>query len=212
MYFVHDLDKYIVNLSSEEDEILAELARETHLKVTNARMISGHPQGRFLEIISKLISPDQILEIGTFTGYSAICLSRGLKPGGMLHTIEINDELESIAKKYFQKAGADKNIKTYFGNAIEIIPRLEFIFDLVFIDAEKTQYPDYYDLVIDRIRPGGIILADNVLWNGKVIDKDAASEPHTKSILNFNKIVKNDPRVEVVILPLRDGISVIRKL
>jgi caffeoyl-CoA O-methyltransferase len=212
MYFVHDLDKYIVNLSSEEDQILADLNRETHLKETNARMISGHPQGRFLEIISKLTSPAQILEIGTFTGYSAICLSRGLKPGGMLHTIEINDELESIAKKYFQKAGVDKNIKTYFGNAIEIIPRLEFMFDLVFIDADKTLYPDYYNLVIDKTRQGGIILADNVLWNGKVIDKDAASEPGTKSILNFNKIVKNDPRVEVVILPLRDGISVIRKL
>lgn len=211
MYFQNDIEKYIVKLSSEEDELLKELDRETHLKAVYARMISGHPQGKLLEMISKLVNPEQILEIGTFTGYSALCLARGLKPNGFLHTIDINDELQSISNRFIQKAGLENQIKIYSGDALEIIPTMDFTFDLVFIDADKNHYTDFYNLVIDKVRPGGVILADNVLWNGKVVDENAQNDPETKAIIHFNESVKKDSRVEVIILPLRDGISFIRK-
>jgi caffeoyl-CoA O-methyltransferase len=205
------LESYIELNSSSEDSILQELNRETHLKVLNSRMLSGHIQGRFLEIISKIVAPKNILEIGTYTGYSAICLANGLQSNGKLVTIDCNDELVSIQNKYFQKAGLEDKIEILTGDALEIIPTLNLEFDLVFIDADKQQYADYYNLVIDKVKPGGVILVDNVLWDKKVIDPNSENDRDTKAIKNFNQMIKNDSRVETVILPLRDGISLIRK-
>lgn len=212
MYFLNEIDKYILESSTDEDPVLTELNRETYLKSINARMISGHPQGKLLEIISKLVQPESILEIGTFTGYSAICLAKGLKENGILYTIDINDELEPFHQKYFKKSGYLDKIKTLTGDALKIIPEMEPDFDLVFIDADKQKYSEFYNLVIDKVRPGGIILADNVLWNGKVIDQNESDDPETRAIIEFNKIIKSDPKVEVIIIPLRDGISLIRKI
>jgi caffeoyl-CoA O-methyltransferase len=206
-----DIENYIENNSTEEDTLLAELNRETYLKVLNPRMLSGHTQGRLLEIISKIISPLNILEIGTYTGYSGICLARGLKKGGHLHTIESNDEIIHIPETYFKKAGLSDAITIHKGDALKIIPTLDITFDLVFIDADKQQYFDYYNLCIEKLCSGGIILADNVLWDGKVIDKATHNDPDTHAIIKFNETLRNDSRVEVVILPLRDGISIIRK-
>ena len=206
-----EIEQYITSHTTKEDDILFELNRETHIKAINPRMLSGHPQGKLLELISKVIAPENILEIGTYTGYSGICLARGLKEGGMLHTIERNDELASIQDKYFQKSGLKKCIKRHTGDAMEIIPRLNILFDLVFIDADKKHYPDFFNLVINKIKKGGVILADNVLWDGKVVD-DTSNDPDTFAIKEFNKKVANDKRVEATILPLRDGISIIRKL
>jgi caffeoyl-CoA O-methyltransferase len=204
------LNQYINKNSSPEDPILKELFRETQLKVLMPQMISGHTQGIFLKMISNMIQPKSILEIGTFTGYSAICLASGLKEEGILTTIDINDELESIAKKYFIKSGLDKKINMILGDAQKIIPSINQEFDLVFIDADKKNYALYYDLVFDKVRKGGFILADNVLWNGKVINPDPDKD--TQNIIDFNAKIANDKRVESVIISLRDGITVIRKI
>ncbi len=212
MYTQSDIDNYIAQNSSIEDPVLSELYRETHIKILNPRMVSGHPQGKLLEIISKIFFPTNILEIGTFTGYSAISLAKGLKPGGQLYTIDINDELETIVKKYIEKSGLSEKIKLHWGDALEIIPKLDVEFDLVFIDADKKQYIEYYNSIIDKLRSGGIILADNVLWYGKVLEDEKDQDPETKSIVSFNKMIRNDTRVENCIIPLRDGVSVIRKL
>ncbi len=209
--FNKELEKYILNHIEPEEEILRELDRETHLNVLGSRMISGHLQGVVLTLLSKMIQPERILEIGTFTGYSAICLARGLKPGGKLITIEIDDELEAIARKYFLKAGLQNQIEQKIGPALEIIPKLEGTFDLVFIDAHKPEYPDYYKLVFDKVKAGGYIIADNTLWNGKVTGVPASDDIQTRGIQAFNDLVKNDSRVEKVILPLRDGMTIIRK-
>ena len=206
-----EIDKYILNHIDAEDEILKELDRETHLNVLGARMISGHLQGQVLTMLSKMIQPECILEIGTFTGYSAICLAKGLGEGGKLITIEIDDELENIAKKYFVKAGLQHQIVQRIGPALEIIPTLNETFDLVFIDAHKTEYPAYYEAVFDKVKTGGIIMADNTLWSGKVVEIPAEDDLQTRGIIEFNNIIKNDKRVEKVILPLRDGMTVIRK-
>ena len=206
-----EIEKYILNHIDPEDEILKELDRETNLNVVGARMLSGHLQGTVLTMFSKMISPQQILEIGTFTGYSAICLAKGLKPGGKLITLEIDDELEAIAAKYFKKAGLEGVIEQRIGPAIEIIPILTGLFDLVFIDAHKPEYIEYYNLIFEKVRNGGYIIADNTLWSGKVVETPAHDDYQTKGILAFNDHVKNDPRVEVVILPIRDGMTVIRK-
>jgi caffeoyl-CoA O-methyltransferase len=206
------LDQYILNHTSPEEDYLNELDRETHLKVLRSRMLSGHLQGQILSMISCMIKPKHILEIGTFTGYSALCLTKGLAEGGQLHTIEIDDELESIAKKYFEKSGMANKIVQYIGDARLIIPDLKQSFDLVFIDADKREYCEYYDLVFPYVRVGGFILADNILWNGKVIDPDAIEEEQTRGILDFNKLVQEDSRVENVILTVRDGIMLIRKI
>jgi predicted O-methyltransferase YrrM len=206
------LDQYILNHISPEDDFLNELDRETHLKVLRSRMLSGHLQGQILSMISCMIKPMCILEIGTFTGYSALCLAKGLAEGGQLHTIEIDDELESIAKKYFQKSGMASRIFQHVGDARQIIPTINQSFDLVFIDADKREYCDYYRLVFDHIPLGGFLLADNILWNGKVIDPDAADEEQTRGILDFNDLVQNDPRVRNVILPVRDGIMMVQKV
>ena len=206
------LDQYITDHISPEEDYLRELDRETHLKVLRSRMLSGHLQGQILSMISCMIKPRCILEIGTFTGYSALCLAKGLTEGGLLHTIEIDDELESIAQKYFLKSGMADRIIQHIGDAREIIPTINQPFDLVFIDADKREYCDYYNLVFDRVKVGGYILADNILWDGKVVNPDAANEEQTRGILDFNKLVQNDPRVKNVILPIRDGIMVVEKL
>ena len=207
----NEIDKYILNHIEAEDEVLNELDRETNLKVLGGRMISGHLQGQVLTMLSKMIQPRTILEIGTFTGYSAICLSKGLQKNGKLITIEINDELESIASKYFEKAGVKEYIEQRIGSAIEIIPLLNESFDLVFIDADKREYTEYYELVFEKVPSGGYIIADNTLWSGKVLDVPASDDNYTKGIIEFNTLIKNDSRIEKVILPLRDGMTVIRK-
>jgi caffeoyl-CoA O-methyltransferase len=197
--------------STPESGLLAELNRETNAHVLSPRMLSGHLQGRFLSMISHMIKPQYILEIGTYTGYSAICLSEGLQPHGRLVTIDINEELESLVRNYFDKAGLEARIDHLTGDAMKIIPALETNFDLVFIDADKINYSNYYELVMPRLNKGGYILADNVLWSGNVIREDVHDED-TEAIRQFNDKVKNDPRVENVLLPVRDGIMLIRKL
>lgn len=206
------LNQYIINHTSPEEDYLLELDRETHLKVLRSRMLSGHLQGQILSMISAMIKPYCVLEIGTFTGYSALCLAKGLTEGGKLHTIEIDDELESIAKKYFLRSGMADRIVQHIGDARKIIPTIGQQFDLVFIDADKREYCDYYKLVFNQIPVGGFILADNVLWDGKVIDPEAASEEQTHGILEFNDLVQKDSRVQNVILPVRDGIMLVQKI
>ena len=206
------LEQYILDHISEEEPYLAELDRETHLKVLRARMLSGHLQGKILSMLSSMVAPMNILEIGTFTGYSAICLAQGLKPGGRLHTIEQNDELKQIAKKYFENSKLDKAIEQYLGDALQIIPKLDICFDLIFIDGDKRQYPAYYEMVFTKLRIGGYIIADNTLWDGKVIEDMEKNDDQTIGILTFNELVKNDSRVEKVILPVRDGMTIIRKI
>lgn len=209
--FFFNIEQYILDHSDDEDPVLAELNRETNLKILRPRMLSGHLQGRVLEMISKMIRPEKILELGTYTGYSAICLAKGLKENGNLHTIEINDELEDFILKYVKKAGLDHKIKLHSGDARKIVPQLNEHFDLVFIDADKREYLEYYNIVFDFVKPGGFILADNVLWSGKVIELESPDDEYTKGIFDFNEFIKNDSRVEKVILPLRDGLTLIRK-
>lgn len=205
------LEDYILEHISPEGDILEELTRQTNLKTVHPQMNSGHLQGKFLEIISKLVRPGRILEIGTFTGYSAISLAKGLNDDGKLYSIDISDELYDMAWEYIKRSGMQDKIVLLTGNALEVMKEIDEFFDLVFIDGEKREYPDYYDIVIDMLKPGGIILADNVLWGGKVVDPESNLDPSTAGILAFNKKVRNDRRVENIILPVRDGISVIRK-
>ena len=206
------IEKYIQDHTSPEDEILARLYRETHLKVLNPRMLSGHVQGKFLEMVSRMINPSRILEIGTYTGYSAICLARGLDKNGILHTIEINAELREFAKRYFHKAGIEKQIIQHTGDAVDIIPRIDELFDLVFIDAAKENYLHYYQLIFDKVRKGGFILADNALWDGKVVDPPENQGKETRGIATFNDYIQKDDRVENVLLSVRDGIMLVRKI
>jgi caffeoyl-CoA O-methyltransferase len=206
------LYEYARQHSSPEDEVLAALNRETHLRTVYPNMLSGHLQGKFLEMISHLLAPRRILEIGTFTGYSAICMARGLKKGGLLHTIDINDETMVIAQKFIHLAGLDDKIILHTGNALDIISNLPEIFDLVFLDADKPQYISYYKAVFEKLSIGGLILADNVLWGGKVISENKYPDRETKGILDFNKFVSEDNRVEKVMIPLRDGLLMIRKV
>ena len=209
--FFFNIEQYILDHSDPEDPLLAELNRETNLKVLRPRMLSGHLQGKILEMISKMIRPQKILEIGTYTGYSAICLAKGLQKNGILHTIEINDELEHFIRKYLQKARLESQIYLHIGNALEIIPKLNQNFDLIFIDGDKRQYSEYYHAIFDYVKPGGFILADNVLWSGKVIELESPDDEYTKGIFTFNKLITKDNRVEKIILPLRDGLTLIRK-
>lgn len=206
-----EIERYILEHSDTQNPVLAELERETSLKVINPRMLSGHLQGEILAMLSKMIRPVSVLEIGTFTGYSAICLARGLRPGGRLTTIEANDELETIAARYFEKAGLKEVIDQRIGTALEILPTLEGPFDLVYIDADKREYVAYYQMIFDKVTPGGWILADNTLWDGKIIGNIEMADHQTRGILEFNNLVAGDPRVEKIILPVRDGISIIRK-
>ena len=206
------LDQYIINHISPEEDYLLELDRETNLKMIGSRMLSGHLQGQILAMISAMIKPHCILEIGTFTGYSALCLAKGLAEGGKLHTIEIDDEMVPMARKYYLKSGMTDRIIQHVGDARQIIPEIHQSFDLVFIDADKREYRDYYNLVFDHIPVGGFLLADNILWSGKVVDPEAAGEAQTRGILDFNHLVQNDPRVRNVILPVRDGIMLVQKI
>jgi caffeoyl-CoA O-methyltransferase len=204
------LEQYIVDHSSPEDPVLEELNRQTHIRFTNPNMVSGHLQGKFLELISLMIRPENILEIGTFTGYSAICLSKGLRTGGKLITIELNDELTAFAHSFFCRAGADAKITQLTGRAQDIIPGLDIMFDLVFIDADKREYIEYYKLIIDKVKPGGFILADNVLWGGKVLDHET-NDPQAQGIIRFNTMIRNEINIVDVIIPIRDGLMLIRK-
>jgi len=204
------LEQYIEHHSSLEDPVLEDLYRQTHIRFINPNMVSGHLQGKFLEMLSLMVRPDNILEIGTFTGYSAICLSRGLKPDGKLITIEINDELSSFAHSFFCKAGVDSKITQLTGRAQDIIPGLNIMFDLVFIDGDKREYVEYYKLIIDKVNPGGFIIADNVLWGEKVLEKET-TDPQTRGIINFNEMVRRETAIEEVILPIRDGLMLITK-
>ena len=206
-----ELEKYILDHTKEEDSLLAELNRETHLKVIHPRMLSGHLQGKFLEMISHMINPKSILEIGTYTGYSAICMAKGLSVDGILHTIEINSELNNFSEKYFNKSGLKYKIRQHTGSALDIIPQLDEVFDLVFIDADKENYLRYYKLVFDKVKTGGFILADNALWDGKVMKNPNYQDKETKGIDEFNEYIQQDKRIENMLLPLRDGIMMIRK-
>jgi len=204
---------YCEDHTSGEDALLKKITRETQAKVLMPRMLSGHLQGKMLELFSKMIQPETILEIGTYTGYSGICLARGLKKNGKLITLDINDELESMVRGFFEESGLGNQIDYRLGNALEIIPTLSGPFDLVFIDADKFNNATYFDLIIDKVRPGGIILADNVLWSGKVIIREGQKiDKDTKAILDFNDTIQKDPRVENVLLPIRDGIMMSRKI
>lgn len=208
-----DLLAYCEKHTSEEDEILKYIDRETHAKMLMPRMLSGKLQGKALEMFSKMISPKVILEIGTYTGYSAICLAKGLAKGGKLITLDINGELEEMVRGFFEKSGFSAQIDYRIGNALDIIPQLKGGFDMVFIDADKINYVNYYNLIIDRIATGGLILADNVLWSGSVLVKKGEKvQKDTQAIIDFNELVLNDPRVENVLLPIRDGIMMARKL
>lgn len=213
MHFLPEsLQNYITLHSENEPDILRELTRETHLKVVQPRMITGHYQGRVLSMLSKIIRPRRILEIGTYTGYSAICLAEGLPDEGLLHTIDINEELSEIQRKYFNLSGFGDKIIQHTGDALEIIPDMNQVFDLVFIDAEKKMYDAYFETVIEKTNPGSIILTDNVLWSGKVIEPLDKKDLVTRKLLAFNKKLKNDPRVETVLLSIRDGLTLCRVL
>ncbi len=204
-----DLQKYVADHTSPESKLLQKIARDTHAKILMPRMLSGHVQGRFLSMISHLVKPKNILEVGTYTGYSAICLAEGLCADGKLVTIDINEELEKRVRNYFQEAGLTEKTDYRIGDAAQIIPSLDMVFDLVFIDADKENYSKYFDLVFEKVCPGGLILADNVLWSGKVVQ--SKTDKDTRALLEFNQKVRSDPRVECMLLPLRDGIMMIRK-
>jgi predicted O-methyltransferase YrrM len=204
------IDNYISNHTEKEPKLLQELNKETWQKILNPRMLSGAYQGRVLSLLSKLIRPKNILEIGTYTGYSALCLAEGLIKDGELFTIDKNEELENFTKKYFQKSSYKNNIKQIIGNAVEVIPTLNNTFDLVFIDADKTNYATYFDLVINKMNSGGIIISDNVLWSGKVVEELNPKDKDTKSIIAYNKKIAVDNRVETVMLPIRDGLTICR--
>lgn len=210
-FILPELERYALEFSSPEDNVLAQLSRQTHLKTLSPRMLSGHLQGSFLSMISSLMQPLLILEIGTFTGYSAICLAKGLRKGGRLITIDVNEETEAMARMAFLDAGLQDSIDFRIGNAIQIIPDVVGPFDLVFIDADKKNYAAYYDLVFEKVRPGGLIIADNVLWSGKVLENENKMDSDTLAMHSFNRKLRNDNRVECLILPLRDGLLLAKK-
>lgn len=206
-----DLQAYVEAHSGEESSVLASLNRDTYTKVMMPRMLSGRLQGRMLSMLSHMIQPKRILEVGTYTGYSAICMAEGLAQDGKLITLDINEELEVMARDYFEKAGLTKKIDYRIGNAMELIPEIDETFDLVFIDADKKNYTNYFNLVFEKVRPGGFIIGDNVLWSGKVVQTENKTDKDTQAILDFNRFVHEDDRVENVLFPVRDGLMVIRK-
>jgi len=210
-FLPEEIENYVIKNTEKESEVLSELNHETWEKVLIPRMLSGHIQGRILSMLSHMINPATILEIGTYTGYSAICLAEGLKEGGKIHTIDINEELESMVNTYIDKANLSEAITNHIGNAIDIIPTLTELFDLVFIDADKTNYSNYYDLVFDQVKPGGYIIADNVLWSGKVVEPREKLDPDTIALIEYSEKVNNDDRVQNVLFPVRDGLMIVRK-
>ena len=205
-----ELEEYITGHSATEPELLAQLNKETLLKVMSPRMISGHYQGRVLSMIAKLVNPKQILEIGTYTGYATLCLAEGLSENGTIDTIDINEELVAIQNKYFERSGFRDKIHQHLGKATEIIPMLDKQFDLVFIDADKPNYATYFDFVLPKMSPGGVILSDNVLWSGKVLEEVKPNDKSAVAIKAYNKKINNDSRVETVLLPIRDGLTITR--
>ena len=209
-FIAKEIENYSTSHTELESNLLSELNRETWANVVNPRMLSGHMQGRILSMLSKIIHPKNIIEIGTYTGYSALCMAEGLKSNGLLHTIDINEEYTSIAKRYFNRSNYRKNIKQYIGNALDIIPKLECNFQLAFIDADKENYSNYFDLIIDKIDLHGYIIADNVLWSGKVTQNKKDKE--TQSLDFYNKKMLSDNRIETILLPIRDGLMVSRKI
>ena len=212
MHFIPEaLDNYVVSHTQQEPELLQQLTRETYQKILQPRMLSGPYQGRVLSMISKLIHPKTILEIGTYTGYSALCLAEGMQKEGQIHTIDINEELEPFTQKYFDQSEFKDQIDFRIGNAINIVPEIQEEIDLVFIDADKENYPNYYNLVFDKVRKGGFIVADNVLWSGKVLEDIKPNDKDTPALIEFNKMVQNDERVENVLAPIRDGLMIVRK-
>lgn len=205
------IEQYIRDYSSPEDPLLEDLFRQTHTRFVNPNMSTGHLQGKFLEFLSRMLKPETVLEIGTFTGYSAICLARGLKPGGKLYTVEVNDELREFAHAFFTRAGLGDTIIQLTGRAQELIPPLDQVFDLVYIDGDKREYSQYYNIIIRKTRPGGFIIADNILWGEKVLEKNS-KDPQTRGIIEFNNMIREQKDIEKVIVPVRDGLMLIRKL
>ena len=206
-----EIEDYALKNSDAEMEVLQKLNRETHVKMTMPQMLSGHMQGLMLQMFSKMICPKNILEIGTFTGYSAICLAQGLQEGGKLQTIDVNEEFKSIILRYVKLAGLESKIQLHIGSAVNILPTLKEEFDLVFIDADKENYSVYYDLVFPKVKQGGYIIADNVLWSGKVVNSAMKMDFETQSLFEYSQKINADPRVENVLLPLRDGLLIARK-
>lgn len=209
-FISEELDNYVTEYTQPEPELLQQLNRETQAKVLQPRMLSGHYQGRVLSMISKLVSPKTILEIGTYTGYSALCLMEGIQRGGTLHTVDHNEELFSLQRKYFDKSGFGEQIIQHTGDALEIIPTLNQTFDLVFIDADKENYSNYFNLILPKMKSGGVILSDNVLWSGKVLEKPEKDDVDTLALIAYNELLNSHPKVESVLLPIRDGLTVSR--
>jgi len=211
MHFLsEELENYAAQHTEDEPLLLQELNKRTHLNVLQPRMISGHFQGRFLSLLSKMVQPRTILEIGTYTGYATLCLAEGLHPEGVLHTIDIKEELTDLQREFFDRSGYGNQIVQHLGKAADIIPALDTTFDLVFIDADKQNYAHYFDLVIEKMNRGGLILSDNVLWSGKVVEEVKHNDKHTQALMAYNQKIKDDPRVETVLLPIRDGITLSR--
>ncbi len=211
-FLVEEIEEYSAAHTEDENALLKSLNRETHAHVLSPRMLSGHMQGRFLSMISRMIRPDRILEIGTYTGYSGICLCEGLNPGGKLITIDVNEELESFTRRYFDQTPFKDQIDYRIGNALDIIPTLTDTFDIVFIDADKINYSSYFNLCLDKTRTGGFLIADNVLWSGKVVQQLKKIDKDTQALLDFNRMVHDDPRVSNMLLPIRDGLMILQKL
>ena len=213
MHFLsEELENYAAQHTEDEPLLLQELNKRTHLNVLQPRMISGHFQGRFLSLLSKMVQPRTILEIGTYTGYATLCLAEGLHPEGVLHTIDIKEELTDLQREFFDRSGYGNQIVQHLGKAADIIPSLNTTYDLVYIDADKQNYAHYFDLVIEKMNRGGIILSDNVLWSGKVVEEVKHNDKHTQALMAYNQKIKDDPRVETVLLPIRDGITLSRVL
>ena len=211
MHFLsEELENYVAQHSQSEPELLAKLNRETHQKILQPRMLSGHFQGRVLSMLSKIISPKNVLEVGTYTGYATLCLAEGLTENGTIDTIDNNEELFDFQKKYFEQSAWKNQIVQHLGNALEIIPTLSKKYDLVFIDADKENYINYFQMIVPMMNKGGIILSDNVLWSGKILGEVKANDKSTKTLLEYNKLVNEDERVETVLLPIRDGLTVTR--
>ncbi|SDE25215.1 Predicted O-methyltransferase YrrM [Dyadobacter soli] len=211
-FLVEEIEEYSEAHTEDENALLKSLNRDTHANVLSPRMLSGHMQGRFLSMISRMIRPDRILEIGTYTGYSGICLAEGLNPGGKLVTIDVNEELESFTRRYFDQTPFKDQIDYRIGNALDIIPTLTDTFDIVFIDADKINYSAYFNLCLDKTRTGGFLIADNVLWSGKVVEQLKKNDKDTQALLDFNRMVHEDPRVSNILLPIRDGLMILQKL
>lgn len=205
------IDEYILSHSDEEGALLSALNRDANVNLLRPRMLSGHLQGRILKMFCRMLRPRRVLEIGTYTGYATLCMAEGMEEDALIHTLEINDEMEDFIMKYLSRSPHKEKVRVHFGDAMAIIPQLDEVFDLVFIDADKRLYSAYYDLIFPKVRPGGLILADNTLWDGKVIEEVHPSDKQTVGILNFNDKIKQDDRVEKVILPLRDGLTMIWK-